>query len=152
MTILDTIYTFKAAGRSEFTAAAYLAAVKDTAAKVLGRALEIIPSEREGDAFHTDLNDILIDVALCDDASVREVLAFSPNLMEVSLSDLREAIALAETTPNKVVATADAMGAIAYRAFEMDLWDAIWPLYKARFKGTTETWTKFFTDHDEVEK
>lgn len=145
----DSFYSFKARGRSEFSASAYLAAVAVTAQQVLDRAVEEIPSEEEGETFHEGLNDYLIEVALCDDEAVREVLAFSPNLYEVHLSDVGEAVEVAKLNPNKMKATADCLGQVAYRAFEQDLWDAIWPIYKARFYGTTETWTAFFTDNDD---
>jgi hypothetical protein len=148
-----SFFVFSAKTRSEFSRAAYLAAVAVTAEHVLKCAIDIIPSELEGERFHDELNDVLIEVALYDDETVREVLAFSPNLNEVHLSDIGEAVEMAKLTPNKMEATANCLGQIAYKAFEQDLWGAIWPIYKARFYGTSPIWTAWFTDNaEEMEK
>lgn len=139
-----TFDIFSGRGRPEFTAAAYLAAVEDTVLQAFDRAVSEIPSGYEGEVYHEALTTIIEDIALVDDEAVREVLAFSPHLFEVTVDQVDGAVLMAKTNPHPKVRTCDVLSCIAFFAFERDLWAVLWPLYKARYYGTSQVWTDFF--------
>lgn len=130
MTDLD-IYAFKADGRDP-SREGYLAAVATTAFHVLARATSVIgPPTSPGD-WHGELIDFVNEVYLADNAAMREVFAFSPNLLKLRPADARDALGSAELDHTDEAFVETLLGQIAYRVFEQDLWDAVQKLIVER--------------------
>jgi hypothetical protein len=135
-----TIYAFSGKERAANpTREGYLAAVAAIVVPVVDLAFEILgtPSFREphrGGAldqmdWYGGFVDVVNEVFLSDDEAVQEILGFSPNLYKLRPNDARDAVESARLAEEF---TPDFFGQVAYRVFELDLWDAIEKLFIER--------------------
>lgn len=131
MSSLADFYSFKA--RPLPTSEGYLLAVRSTAACVLTAAVDAMGSPTVKDDWYGGLVDFVNEVSLADDDVVREVFAFSPNLLRLRKADAIDAIESAKLATSEVEFVRDALGQMAYRIFEQDLWDAMDAVFVERY-------------------
>ncbi len=131
MSSLADFYSFKA--RSSLSAESYLLHVRSTAACVLTAAVEAMGAPSLRDNWYDGLVDFVNEVSLADNDAVREVFAFSPNLLKLRKADAIDAIESAKLAKSDIEFVEDALGQMAYRIFEQDLWDAMEVVFVERY-------------------
>lgn len=131
MSSLADFYSFKA--RPLPSSEGYLLAVRSTAACVLTAAVEAMGAPSLKDNWYDGLVDFVNEVSLADNDAVREVFAFSPNLLKLRKADAIDAIESAKLAKSDIEFVEDALGQMAYRIFEQDLWDAMEVVFVERY-------------------